>query len=538
MATSPPDELERIGALERLDVLDADRPEPRFDRIARLAARAFDVPIAYVSVIDRDTQYLLSCVGVPLMDVPREGTFCTHTIERDTPLVVPDAARDPRWADNPYVAHLGARFYAGHAVRDPVTGHAIGTICLVDMQPRELADDDVALLADLARLVEIAEAVEAQRSETAAAAERLSTVLSSTAEAIVGMDRDGRVVFANAATTQMFGHTPDVLDGAVWHELVHGRDRDGAPVPWVASAEARTIVDGRVRRTTDDWYWRADGTGFPAETSVAPSRVDGHVTGVVVTVLDVTRQRSAELARRAFVANVSHELRTPLTSIFGSLGLLENGLAGEIDDEAREVVEIARSSTDRLVRLVTELLDLDQLQRGRLPVRFEPTDLGPLVDAAVDCVRGHAEHVGIELDVVRPEGITVVADADRIVQVLVNLLGNAIRYSDPGQIVTLGVEEEGRGVSVRVVDHGRGIPAAALGTIFEPFEQADPEDDRDRRGSGLGLSIARALVEAHGGRVHVDSKVGVGSTFHVWIPRSATPAPTPTDQGVSPEEDA
>jgi CheY-like chemotaxis protein/anti-sigma regulatory factor (Ser/Thr protein kinase) len=235
---------------------------------------------------------------------------------------------------------------------------------------------------------------------------------------------------------------------------------------------------------------------------------------MVVDLMAVDRLKSE------FVSVVSHELRTPLTSIRGSLGLLASGAMGELPPDAAEMLQIATSNTDRLVRLINDILDLERIESGNEALDIRPVRAADLLADAASSVRGAAHAAGVHLEVEATD-VIVEADADRLVQALTNLLGNAIKFSDPGAEVCLDAEARGHQVILRITDHGRGIPPEMLESVFERFQQVDASDAREKGGTGLGLAIVRSIAERHGGRVEVASEVGEGSCFSIVLPASS-----------------
>lgn len=236
----------------------------------------------------------------------------------------------------------------------------------------------------------------------------------------------------------------------------------------------------------------------------------------------VTDLRAVDKLKSQFVSVVSHELRTPLTSIRGSLGLLASGAMGEIPADAEGMLTIAVNNTDRLVRLINEILDLERMESGAETLeltRCEAMDL--MTDAAAN-VSGNAEAAGVTVTV-EPFEAAIDVDADRIVRALTNLLGNAVKFSDRDAAVVLRGRASDDEVVFEVVDRGRGIPADQLDRVFERFAQVDASDARDKRGTGLGLAIVDGIARQHGGRVEVTSTVGVGSTFALVLPRTSDP---------------
>jgi len=239
--------------------------------------------------------------------------------------------------------------------------------------------------------------------------------------------------------------------------------------------------------------------------------------GTVVVFRDITERRAMERMKDEFVSVVSHELRTPLTSIRGSLGLLAGGVLGPLPEQGRRMLDIAVSSSDRLVRLVNDILDMQRISAGRIAMEHENVHAAELLETAAGAMEGMAAQAGVEL-CTEPVDAWARADPDRITQTLTNLLSNAIKFSLPGGRVTLACEPAGRELVFSVADLGRGIPADQLEAVFEPFHQVDSSDAREKDGTGLGLAICRSIVEQHGGRLWVESAVGRGTIFRFTVP--------------------
>ncbi|WP_163999094.1 GAF domain-containing sensor histidine kinase [Pyxidicoccus caerfyrddinensis] len=224
--------------------------------------------------------------------------------------------------------------------------------------------------------------------------------------------------------------------------------------------------------------------------------------------------------KNEFISTVSHELRTPLTSIRGSLGLLTGGVAGPLPGPVAEMVDIAHKNSERLIRLINDILDLDKVEAGKLDLYLEAADLAPLLHHAAEAHQGYACEYGVRVEVVLDDAPRARArvDADRLAQVLANLLSNAIKFSPRGQAVTLRLVRDAGRLRVSVEDRGPGVPEDFRARIFQKFAQADGSDTRRRGGTGLGLSIARALTERMGGALDFTSAPGGGTTFWFDLP--------------------
>ena len=234
---------------------------------------------------------------------------------------------------------------------------------------------------------------------------------------------------------------------------------------------------------------------------------------------DVTELRHSERLRRELTANVSHELRTPLTSI---KGFTETLLDGAVRDEAtsRRFLTIISSEADRLVKLVDDLLDLSQLESKRVTLDLRRVNVAALVAHTVDKLQPLAQGSGLLLEQAAPPEVWVTADRDRLEQVLTNLIDNALKYTPTGGRVDVRVAQADREVEISVSDTGKGIGPADLPHVFERFYRADRSRTRGSGGTGLGLAIARHIVEAHGGRIRVDSLLDEGTTFLFTIPQN------------------
>lgn len=398
--------------------------------------------------------------------------------------------------------------------------------------------DDVALI--LATLTLVAAFVRTATTfsdmRTAASGRELllqnEMLLDAAGEGIFGIDAEGTVTFANPAAARMTQYSPDELAGRLLHGLVLHTKVDGSPYPAGECPMLASLVDGAIHRCYHDVCWRKDGTAFPVEYTSTPIVDGSRIKGAVVVLRDATDRREIERVKDEFTAVVSHELRTPLTSIRGSLGLLESGALGPLPEKGRRMIQIAVENTDRLVRLINDILDVERIDAGEMHLRVTCCDARDLIARATDAVMPVAREAGVTLVVdAAPE--TFPADADRLIQTLTNLIGNAVKFSPRGAIVRITSERRDSEMVFRVSDRGRGIPIDRLETIFERFQQVDASDAREKGGTGLGLAICRSIVEHHGGRIWAQSNPGQGSTFSFVVPAplgaSEPPAPRAED---------
>ncbi len=413
----------------------------------------------------------------------------------------------------------------GRSEENLVSVRAVLWVCLI----AAAAGRQLLLSRDNARLrLGLEREVEARTTELRRMVHETEVLLSSVADGIYGVDLQGRVTFVNPSAAAQLGYSADRLRGRDAHGLFHAARPDGSPYAWSECYIAEAVRDRVVSSGEDEVYVRADQTTIPVEITASPVVDDatGTVLGGVVVFRDVTERREVERVKDEFLSVVSHELRTPLTSIRGSLGLLSGGAMGPLPPPAASMVSLALQSAERLSRMINDILDLERLVSGNMAHLPVPVAAEDLLAAAVQEMAGMAEVHGLALRL-DPSAGRVRVDVDRITQALTNLIANAIKFSPSGTTVVLTARECGEEVLFSVADRGRGIPPERLQAIFDRFEQVDSSDARRFGGSGLGLTIARGIIERHAGRVWADSEPGAGTTVWFSIPRDATPHDPP-----------
>lgn len=347
-----------------------------------------------------------------------------------------------------------------------------------------------------------------------ATATRQSAIFDSAIDAIITLNPSGSIETVNAAAERMFGRTAAELDRRDVSLLVDiAPDGDGEFLKRLGASQG-ALEGGLVRQMEAR---RKDGQTFPVDVALGAMQLPTG-THVVAVVRDISERRRIEQMKDEFVSTVSHELRTPLTSIAGSLGLLAGGAAGVLPERAGRLIQIAQANSQRLVRLINDILDIQKLESGKLRLDMTPLDLREVAARSLDGVRGYAEELGVHLTLVEGEPAPVRGDADRLIQVVTNLLSNAAKFSPRGGEVRVTVDPETRVARLSVSDEGPGVPDAFRSRIFSKFAQADGSDTRAKGGTGLGLAIAREIAERHGGRLWFESAEGEGATFYLDLP--------------------
>lgn len=323
------------------------------------------------------------------------------------------------------------------------------------------------------------------------------------------LDEEGCFIDFHVGGTDELAMPPSVFLGRSVDEVL--------PPPLAArtrSSMERVRETGGVERIE---YQMPDARGMTQDFEARLTRIA--TGGFLIIIRNITERKKVEQLKNEFVSMVSHELRTPLTSIHGSLGLLVGGVAGELPGRTRELIAIAYKNSERLTRLINDILDIEKIESGTIRFDLRPHALMPIVEQAVEANRGYGLRLGVDIVIAATvSGVSVCVDAERLMQVLANLLSNAIKFSPSGDRVEVSVVRHDRRVRIAVRDHGPGIPPGFHRRIFQKFSQADASDSRSRSGSGLGLSISKEMIERMDGEIGFESAPGEGSCFFFELP--------------------
>jgi PAS domain S-box-containing protein len=383
-----------------------------------------------------------------------------------------------------------------------------------DISDRKLAEAALQQLNERLemRVLQRTRELESSQAELRESEALFRSLSESSPVGIFKIDTEGKCTYTNPRCQAIGGFKPAAALGNRWMRFVHREDIKLILSKWSESQS----LDGEF--SCEFRHIQRDGTIRFCRLKTAPIFSDrAQLIGHVGTITDITESRAIEKMKNEFISIVSHELRTPLASIRGSLGLLAAGVLKDRPETAKQMLEIASSDTERLVRLVNDILDLERLESSQVILIKQWCDAAVLMRKSAEAVLSVAAENNINLSIL-PETAKIWADPDRIVQLLVNLLSNAIKFSAPESTVTVRVEDLGDRVLFEVKDRGRGIPADKLETIFGRFQQVDASDSRQKGGTGLGLAICRSIVQQHGGRIWAESVVSEGSSFYFTVP--------------------
>jgi PAS domain S-box-containing protein len=416
--------------------------------------------------------------------------------------------------------------------------HKKGHVIWVSVSVSLLRDSEGAPLYFVAQTQDITERKLAEK-ELERLRSEYERILSAVEDGVHWIGLDGRIKFENPAAARMLGYRISELIGRPAHSIMHHTRADGTPYEVDECFIHKTLHDGEVRRVHDEVFWRKDGTSFDVEYTCTPIQNKGLPSGAVVTFVDVTQRKKVELemqnarlaaesasrAKTDFLANMSHEIRTPLNGIIGMTDLL-NGT--RLTPEQRDFLETIHASGENLLTIVNDVLDFSKIEFGKLELDYHAFSLLDLLDDVVGLLNFRVAKKKLDFLFSIDRGLPVdyLGDATRIRQVLINLVANAIKFTEQGEIsIEVGAsppkpadQPNARRLQFRVRDTGIGIPEDRLDRLFKVFSQVDASTTRRYGGSGLGLAICQKLVEIMGGTIRVDSRPGEGSTFSFELP--------------------
>lgn len=407
----------------------------------------------------------------------------------------------------------------GHAVFECAHRRKNGTVMPIEVSASIIESDGRNLI--LAIMRDITEQRIAKQ-ET----KRFKYILDKTLDMIFMFDpKTFNLVYLNEGAVASLGYAREELIGTpIW------KIEPRFPEPVFRSHIAPLLRGEKPSLAYETVHRRKDGTELPVEVFLQLVEEYGGKRLFVAISRDLTERRNIDKLKSEFISTVSHELRTPLTSILGSLGLLRGGVAGELPAEFKPMIDIAFHNSERLVRLINDILDIEKIDAGKMRFELKTVELMPLVEQAVEVNRGYADHHQVTLALVdTAPGARVEVDPDRFAQLLANLLSNAAKYSPSGGQVTVAVRDTGDMLRVEVTDQGPGIPKEFHERIFHKFSQADSAGDKQKGGTGLGLSISKAIVERMGGMIGFESEPGHGATFYFELPHAGGAANATTN---------
>ncbi|SFR56903.1 response regulator [Thiomicrospira sp. ALE5] len=526
----PHNEQSRLQALKSLNLLDS-KPDQAYDRLTRLTKQCFGVPIALVSLIDAERQWFKSRQGLDACETPRDISFCAHAINQREIFEVSDATQDPRFADNPLVsgeAHI--RFYAG-APLITHEGYALGTLCIVDTQPRKLSQQERDTLRDLADavLAEI-ESIEVKKAfldyQNIQERLRLGQIYANIGTWEWNIQSGDFFFTEQIASLLGYGYAELAFSYDSFLAAIHPDDRQAVVDAINACVEQSVPYDIEHRIIWPDGTvrWLLERGDVKRDADSKPSKM-------LVVVQDITdiqlAKQEAERANRAkseFLANMSHEIRTPMNGI---IGMSELGLNETDPHKMHHQLKRINQSGRLLLGIINDILDFSKIEAGKLELDQQPFQLTHLKNELTDLFYSLAQEKGltfsVQLDYENNCMTCLYGDILRLRQVLTNLIGNAIKFTEQGEVrLTIRLDIQGDNQAwlyFEVVDSGIGMTTEQQQKLFSAFTQADASITRKHGGTGLGLVISDRLVKLMGGDdIEIKSQLNQGSSFSFSLP--------------------
>lgn len=541
IAPLPANEVERLKTLHELSILDTD-PEDVFDDFTRLASQICSTPIALVSLIDAKRQWIKSSIGIAVAEMPRDLVFCSHAILQTDTFLVLDASIDTRFFDNPLVTndpHL--RFYAG-APLITSDGAAIGTLCVLDRQPRQLSTEQLESLKiigrqvtrqieqrrDLADLAQISLKVHHIGEQLRLSQERFELAVLGSSGGIWDWNIKTKEVFFSSQWKSILGYEDHEISNHLeeWIKRLHPEDFQ----------RAQNALSAYLKRQipTYDLEYRLqhkDGTyRWILSRSVALWDEQGQPYRMAGSHIDITSRKQAEEAigkalqkeqelnelKTRFISMASHEFRTPLSSILLYTELLKNYGHAWTEKERDETFQRIQASVETMTELMDGVLTIGQIEEAKQVLKPTLLSLSCLIEDVIAQIKliscGQCD---IFFDPY-PENIDAVLDKKIAQQILTNLISNAVKYSPDGGTVKISCRYQEDILFLQIQDQGIGISEVDQESVFEPFYRANGAEYIT--GTGLGLAIVKQGVKAHLGSISLESEIGKGTTFTVELP--------------------
>ncbi len=433
-------------------------------------------------------------------------------LEYRRPVLIDDVTLDDRWLNRPGAVQTRSLIGAPLTIGEEI----LGVILVSNTTPKSFDEPKLRLV--IAAAQQVAQAIyNAQLyNHVQENATRNQAILQSIADGVIVNDPKHQVIVFNAAAERILKTSQARVLGQDARRLFNAFE-DGGRQSALAAMEMISAPDSVQVGQAVETTLEAEGQVISAH--IAPVMTDdGDLLGVVTALRDITREVQADRAKTEFVSTVSHELRTPLTSIKGYTDLLFAGAVGTINDTQKHFLGIIKNNADRLTALINDLLDISRIETGRIKLNMQAVNMMDVINEVVESLHGQIEQKGLQLQVTLPSVVpSVNGDRARLIQIVTNLLSNAYKYTDEGGIHISLTLLQGA-IRIDFTDSGIGISSDDMSKIFERFYRADTPVVEGRGGTGLGLSITKQLTELHGGRIWVQSELGVGSTFTIVLP--------------------
>lgn len=577
----------RLQALRATGLLDS-LPENAFDRLTNLAAKIFKAPVSLISLVDSDRQFFKSACGLPepwatARETPLSHSFCQYVVGRSAPLAIHNAPLDALVKTNGAVRDLNVIAYLGVPITTPDGLYTLGSFCVIDTVPRHWTNEDIELLVSLSQSLMTEIGMRHHIRALNKVEQRLQRAIRGSQDGLWEWDIQNNTVFISPQSKSILGYTDEEFasNAQTWTQLIHPEDyekaklkfdsyvalcKQNAPSPDSELISPTTLEEDfsyfssaeyedeyRMRSKDGRYRWvhvRAIGSYGASGNLLLLSGSHTDVTDrkraenelksqsqALKTQAETLKQQAIDLersrniaissarAKSQFLANMSHEIRTPMNGVIGMVSLLSET---SLTLEQHEYLRTIRTSSEALLGIINDILDLSKIESGSLAIDDVPFVLRTMVEEACELLTPRVFEKDLELACSIAPALPPVlrGDAGRIRQILLNLGGNAVKFTESGHIEVAtfamprqdGDTKNTMRLRFIVADTGIGITPDRLGAIFDSFTQADPSTTRKYGGTGLGLTISRQLAQLMGGDISVVSAVGVGSTFALDLP--------------------
>lgn len=513
----PENEALRLQVLRDYGILDTINDE-EFDRLTELAALICGAPIALISLIDDDRQWIKAKVGLgEVSETTREDSFCQYTIMGNETFLVGDATKDDRFVNNPYViGDPDIRFYAGYPLKDP-NGFNLGSLCVIDRIPRNLTDVQLKALEVLAK--EVVSKIISKKENIER--NKLEKLFNCSRDLICIVGTDGLFKKLNPGVINILKYSEDELLNTPFMNLVHPDDVEDTLAEFVKLKDGIKAIDFQNR------YVQKDGNIVTLNWLTNPDLESGDFYAIArdVTVKEKVLKELEEaklVSQKAvkvkdeFLSNMSHEIRTPLNAIIGFNDLLKQT---PLNSDQEKYVEIVRVASQNLMVIINDILDISKLESGKLELDERPIRIREIAEGVIHLHSQKAKAKGLKLLLSIDQDIPmyVTGDSTRISQVLTNLIGNAIKFTEKGFIEVKLFEkfrqDNNTQLCFSVKDTGIGIEESKQNLIFERFSQAENSTTRLFGGTGLGLNISKMILSLYNSKIDVKSELGQGTEF-------------------------
>ncbi|MBE9109981.1 PAS domain-containing protein [Nodosilinea sp. LEGE 07298] len=541
IAPLPENEAERLDVLHSLSILDT-APEESFDDLARLASQICGTPIALVSLVDTDRQWFKSRVGITTTETSRDIAFCSHAILQTDLFLVLDTSIDERFSDNPLVTgepHI--RFYAGTPLITS-EGAAIGTLCVLDQEPRWLSVEQIESLKiitrqvvrqieqrrDLASIAQISLDIHQVGEKLRLSQERFELAILGSSGGIWDWNMKTKEVFFSPRWKSILGYADHEIPNHLeeWTQRLH--PEDGQRVQTALAAYLKREIstydlEYRLRHKDGTYRWILSRSAALWDDQGKPYRMAGSHIDITdrkqaEEIVEKAFQKERELSelKSRFISMASHEFRTPLTSIVLYAELLKNYSHTWDKKEKDEAFQRIQDAVQTMTDLMDGVLAVGHIEEGKQAFQPKVLDLSHLIQDVIEQAKLLSQtQCNIFFDA-RPKNINVALDETIARQILTNLIFNAVKYSPDGGDISISCRHQGSSLTLQIQDQGIGIPKENQDNIFEPFYRAENVDYI--AGTGLGLAIVKQGVYAHRGTISVESEMGQGTTFTITLP--------------------